>query len=237
MNHTYTYTGKPIVPQYSLNIDGKVLEKDKDYDVVITDNINAGTASVTITGKGKFKGVIERSFEIEPVAASALSFFADSTEFEFDGTEKTMQLTIKFGEITLTEGIDYNVSYSDNVMPGKATALITLSGNYTGTINIDFEIVNHLPPLENLCELSADKIKLGDTVEVRSAAAGGFGEYLYAVYCKKSSDKKWVEIHGYNADQTASIKPGKAVPYNVCVKVKDEIGTVQKKYFDIEVDE
>ena len=57
------------------------------------------------------------------------------------------------------------------------------------------------------------------------------------VYCKKSSDKKWVEIHGYNADETASIKPGKAVPYNVCVKVKDEIGTVQKKYFDIEVDE
>lgn len=40
----------------------------------------------------------------------------------------------------LTEGVDYTVTYSDNVNPGAATATITGIGKYTGTVTTNFTI-------------------------------------------------------------------------------------------------
>ena len=240
MNSSYLYTGSPINPRFTLNIGDKHLERGKDFDVEIYDNVNVGTAHVLIKGKGRFKGIIERSFEITPVPARSLSFFADNTEFDYTGEPCIMQVAVKFGEKTLEEGVDYTVEYIDNVSPGKATARITFKGNFSGIMKIPFVINGdadeETEELVNLSEISASDIKLGESVVVTSAAQGGKGEYSYAVFYKKAESKKWVTVHGYRSDKETPIKPLNPVLYNVCIKAKDEEGTIAKKYFDVRVE-
>lgn len=49
------------------------------------------------------------------------------------------------GEL-LTEGIDYSLSYIGNDKPGTATVVITGKGGYSGTISVEFQIVEDSEP-------------------------------------------------------------------------------------------
>ncbi len=60
----YTYTGKPLSPPITVTYGGKALSLGKDYAAVYTDNINAGTAKVTLTGAGGYQGSITKTFTI-----------------------------------------------------------------------------------------------------------------------------------------------------------------------------
>jgi len=68
-------------------------------------------------------------------------------------------------------------------------------------------------------------------------ASGGTGTYQYAFLYKKASENKWVNKQSFAANDTVSIKPEAAVDYDVCIKVKDSSGTVEKKYFTLHVNE
>ena len=89
--------------------------------------------------------------------------------------------------------------------------------------------------LKNTSTVSAESIYLGKTVTVNMSAFGGSGEYLYAVYYKKTSDSKWTKKQDFNENNVVSVKPAKATAYEICVKVKDESDTVVKKYFNVNV--
>lgn len=240
MGSSYVYTGNPINPKYTINIGDKVLEKDVDFDLEITDNINVGTAHVIIKGKGKFKGVMEKTFEIIPAPARSLAFFADNTEFIYDGEPCEMKLAVKFGDVTLKEGTDYTIEYQNNDRPGKATARVMFQGNFTGVMSIPFNISESgeektVKKLRNISMISADEIVHGSTVTVMSAAKGGSGEYKFAVFYKKVESEKWVTVHGYNDEPEAVIKPKSCAHYRICVKAKDSEGSISKKYFDVNV--
>lgn len=235
MEKSYTYTGNPIKPPFALNIKGKTLEQDKDYRIEILDNVNVGTAHVYITGKGEYTGTYEYTFEIEPVQARTLSYFADSTIFLYDGKPKIMQIVVRFGEVTLEEGKDYDIEYTDNTMPGKASALLTFKGNFTGMMSIPFEIKNTMPELVNTSTISADEINFGESVTLYSSAEGGTGKYLYAVVYKKSIDKKWTWAQALSEDTSVEIKPARKEKYIICSKVKDDSGNVVKKFFTVNV--
>lgn len=60
----YVYTGKAIEPSITVKYNGAVLALDTDYTLNYTDNTNAGTASLTVTGKGKFIGSKQIAFTI-----------------------------------------------------------------------------------------------------------------------------------------------------------------------------
>ena len=59
-----TYNTKPHTPDVTVTFEGSTLEAGKDYDVTYTNNINAGTATVTVTGKGNFTGTASKTFTI-----------------------------------------------------------------------------------------------------------------------------------------------------------------------------
>lgn len=235
MEKSYIYTGKPIKPPFALNIGGKTLEQDRDYHIEIEDNINVGTAHVYISGRGEYTGTSEYTFEIEPVQARTLSFFADSTEFSYDGQPKTMNIAVRFGDTTLEQGKDYDISYENNILPGKASALLTFKGNFTGTMSVPFLIKNTLPELVNLSEISAEEIDFGESVMVQSSAEGGTGEYLYAAVYKKSTDQKWTLVRNFSEEPSISVKPARKGEYQICSKVKDTSENVVKKFFTVTV--
>ena len=63
----------------------------------------------------------------------------------YTGSAIAPAVTVTFEGVTLTEGTDYTVAYSNNVGPGTATVTITGIGGYTGSTSLTFLIVE--PPV------------------------------------------------------------------------------------------
>lgn len=65
-------------------------------------------------------------------------------EVIYTGEELTPTVTVKYkdgtADVTLTEGTDYTVAYSDNVYTGTAKVTVTGTGDCTGTVNTTFII-------------------------------------------------------------------------------------------------
>ena len=61
-------------------------------------------------------------------------------------SEQMPTLTVKNGETTLQEGVDYTVTYTNNKNVGTATATITFveGSNYTGTASVNFNILRDM---------------------------------------------------------------------------------------------
>lgn len=60
----YEYTGEAVEPGVTVELDGQTLTDGTDYYVSYTDNINKGTATVTVTFMGNYKGTVTETFEI-----------------------------------------------------------------------------------------------------------------------------------------------------------------------------
>lgn len=61
---SYTYNGIAKQPRVTVAYGGKTLIKNQDYTVDYSDNINAGTAKVTVKGLGSYQGTVEKTFAI-----------------------------------------------------------------------------------------------------------------------------------------------------------------------------
>ncbi len=133
---TYPYDGIAKTPL--VTIAG--LEEDTDFTVEYEDNIDVGTATVTIRGKDNYRGTITKTFTIEPIDISDKYAYFSEDIYIYDGTAKTPKVTID----GLEENIDFIVEYTDNINVGIATVTITGKGNYTGTITKTFYI-GHAP--------------------------------------------------------------------------------------------
>lgn len=59
-----TYTGKAQTQKPVVKVNGKTLKSGTDYELFYRNNINVGTASVAILGKGAYTGSISKSFKI-----------------------------------------------------------------------------------------------------------------------------------------------------------------------------
>lgn len=69
------------------------------------------------------------------------------SSYTYDGTEKTPTVIVKDGSITLENGTDYFVTFSNNVNAGIATVTINGIGNYSGLISKMFTINKATPTL------------------------------------------------------------------------------------------
>lgn len=224
MENSYIYTGKPIVPNFDLNFGDTELKKDIDYDISAENNINVGTATLYIKGKGKFDGIIEQQFKIEPVPAKNLKFYADNTVFDYTGEPIKMQLTVKYGEeIVLEEGRDYTIAYMDNIEIGRATAQMTFRGNFTGIMNIPFLIK---APFVNESWLSADKLEYGSEITIYAAVRGGKPPYSYSYYSRSGDSTKWTKLSDYTSQNEFSFKPNHIQEYVILVRMKDADGRI-----------
>ena len=134
-----TYTGSEIEQSFVVNVGGNVLEADTDYTVEYSNNTNVGKATVTITGKGNYKGTVSRTFMITAadISTGSVTGISDKT---YTGSEISQTYDLTVNGRKLTETTDYIVSYSDNTNAGTATVMFIGKGNYTGTLNATFKI-------------------------------------------------------------------------------------------------
>ena len=66
------YTGSAVEPGVSLVLDGDELECGADYEVAYIGNVDAGTATTVVMGRGGYRGSASATFRIAPVRVSPL---------------------------------------------------------------------------------------------------------------------------------------------------------------------
>ena len=121
---TQVYTGSAIEPVVTVKDGETTLTLGTDYEVAYSNNVNAGTATVTITGKGNYSGETAATFTIAKSMTNdgiTIAAIADQT---YTGSAIEPAVTVKDGETTLALGTDYTIGYSANVNVGTATATI-----------------------------------------------------------------------------------------------------------------
>lgn len=138
---TFVYDGTEKKPTLSLSFNGIPLKEGKDYTVTYQNNIEVGTATAYITGIGNFNGSRSITYTIQDRKNISQATIGSIPGATYTGSEITRTITVKNGNNTLKEGVDYTVSYENNVNVGKATAILTGIGSYEGTKKVEFNIV------------------------------------------------------------------------------------------------
>lgn len=112
------YTGKALTTTITLK-DGKTtLKNGTDYTVSYKNNTNPGTATVTITGKGKYRGTITKTFKI----------VIGQTKGVAAKTQNTSSVTVKWTKDSAVTGYEVYMATSRN---GKYKKVASIKKNST----------------------------------------------------------------------------------------------------------
>lgn len=135
------YTGDETTQVITIYDGNYRLRVYKDYTVAYKNNIEVGTASVTIKGIGKYIGTYMGNYEIKPEWGEiSIKNIPDQV---YQNKEITPALTVKLGKKVLEKDRDFVADYSNNKDAGVATIVITGIGQYesAGMREISFNIV------------------------------------------------------------------------------------------------
>ncbi|MCI8648478.1 MAG: hypothetical protein HFE76_17180, partial [Firmicutes bacterium] len=166
-----TYTGEKLTPAVTVTIGSKEVAADA-YTVIYNDNRDAGTATVTVVAKAGsgYTGTKEATFTIKPAALTADMVKVANATY----TGKALKPAV-----SVASGVDYTVAYKNNTAVGKASAVVTGTGNYTGTITKNFIVK---PAKESITSLKAGTKQITVAYKAQTGAK-------YRVICKASGLK------------------------------------------------
>lgn len=137
-----TFSGSPITPALTVTSDGTALTANTDYDLTWANNVNAGTATVLVIGKGNYEGCYGyKTFTINPLAAS-ISYATAAISSSTLGEKITNPLA-KTGDGTVAyTSSDTNVATVD-ATTGEVTVVnygtATITATVTPTSNSTYE--------------------------------------------------------------------------------------------------
>ena len=137
-----TYTGKEQTQTVKVTLDGTTLKEGVDYTISGNTGKDAGTYTLTITGKGNYTGTLKVSF---PIAKAPLTITGvDVQSKTYDGTTAATVTGVSFKGLVngeaLAMGVDYTATadFADasagtgKSITGKVTLLSSTVGkNYT----------------------------------------------------------------------------------------------------------
>lgn len=138
-NNSLTYNGSTLSPAVTVKYGNATLKKNTDYTVAYSNNVNAGTGTITITGKGIYGGSVKKTFTIKKLGISATAVSGTGNKV-YTGSAIKPVPAVKAGGRTLKNGTDFTVSYKNNTEPGTATLIVNGKGNYSGSVSKTFKI-------------------------------------------------------------------------------------------------
>lgn len=322
---TLAYSGKELKPTITVKVGETALAANTDYTVTYENNINVGTAKVTIEGTGnKFTGTITKTFQIKPKKVTSVNAtfnkaaytgekiepeftlsgsYVEGTDydvayfnnkaagsdayvlFQFKGNyagavakyftidkfdltaegnadkvtvpEKTFTVgaevapEVKLNDVTLTEGVDYEVLYDNDankegtheyIVKFSQDNFTTTSTNEDGTTTEEvtktfkYTIEAEQQELVNTSTLSSETVEFGDTITIQGSAEGGKGGYQYRFAAKHiGTDTSYKTLKSLNETDSMVWRPTKGGTYSVLVRVIDADGNEQLKAFTLTV--
>ncbi|MBE5741139.1 MAG: hypothetical protein E7351_01215 [Clostridiales bacterium] len=134
---SYVYNGSAFTPDVVMKDGDYSLVKDTDYTLTYADNTAKGEATITITGQGNYTDSKTTTFTIASASFdTATVTLGGATGLVYNGkSQKPTSITVMIDGQTLTEDVDFTVSYpTDTTNAGEKTIVITsINANYSGT--------------------------------------------------------------------------------------------------------
>ena len=138
---SYIYDGKAHSPSLTLTYGTTTLRNGKDYKLTYHNNVKAGTASVHIESTNAHASSKDVTYKILPRAIYAKSIHVDAIPSKtYTGSAQKPLPLLNYGTTRLKSGIDYTLSYKNNIKAGTAQLIIKGKGNYGGRLTKNFSI-------------------------------------------------------------------------------------------------
>lgn len=157
---TKVFTGLALTPVPIVKLDKKTLKNGTDFGLSYKNNKNVGVATITITGKGAYKGTIKRTFKILPKNTTISKLSPGSKKIIVEWKKQTVQVT------------GYQIQYSTN-SDFKKSKTVTISNAATFKRTIS--------GLDNKCKYY---------VRIRTYKTAGSNKYYSSWSPKKSVTTK-----------------------------------------------
>ena len=173
---SFVYDGTEKKPTVTVMDGTTVLTEGTDYTVAYQNNVNAGTATVVVTGMGNYSGTQTATFTIAKAVLSSVTLA--QTRLDYNGSEQSVSIaSVKAGTIDVPT-TDYTVSGNTATEVGTYTVTVTAKeeSNFTGSVCTDFEIVqNETPELKFAIVVTDenDEVIDGTTATVTTLDEGG----------------------------------------------------------------
>lgn len=153
-----TYNGKEQHPAPVVTLSSNTLEADANYQVTYSDGCNnVGTYTITVTGKGRYTGTLQKTFKIVPYDISGCDLKVENQKYT--GEVINVTPTVKMGSTTLTQGEEKDYTFVTNPTTvqeaGDYTLTVTGNGNYTGTKVVPFKVYYSGPTELNCTNVAA----------------------------------------------------------------------------------
>ena len=135
-----------------------------------------------------------------PLSRATIGSIAAQT---YTGKGITPSVTVKYNGITLTNGTDYTVSYSNHINPGTATVTITGKGYYTGSRKINFTI--NKPAVKLPAQATSSRVSIDQSGNIARSIKSGtnVNSLLQSI-----NEKQYCEIRKNNVKQSGNVSVG-----------------------------
>lgn len=162
-----------------------------DYTVTGSKATDAGTHTLTLTGKGNFKDSASTTWTIAPksVTNPTIEIAPGST---YDGNAQKPAVTVKDGDDVIPAS-EYTVSYGGNVNAGENTASVTIADNENGNYSVSGSAAFSIAKAAHTITASDLTAVYGQT-DCVIQPTGTFGDVNYAV--KSGADVAAVDENG-----------------------------------------
>jgi len=135
-----------------------------------------------------------------------------------------------------TTAQDYSGNSSVTVKPAAygQYVICVKAKDDSGIVQTKYFVVDVVDKAVSASNISAENIKLGETVTVNCAAAGSSGNYTYAVFYKKKASDTYSTVKNYSKTTVVNVKPAAATEYEIIVKAKDtKTGVISRQEFTV----
>ena len=203
------YTGSAQKPKPTVVAAGSVLKEGTDYTLSYSNNVNVGTASVTIKGKGNYRGSVTKNFKIYKDTFKAGTYMASSA------LKSNFVMDVADGSTGAGAGIQL---YSSNGTDAQRFKIQKTSDGY-------YTIQNSKSDLYLTLYTTWADLKNGQQVTQRSYTGG-----MSQKWCmEQNSDGTYTVVSAMDSSMAIDVANGKAFNCAV-VQVWESNGTAAQRW-------
>lgn len=235
-----TYTGKAItIPADQLKVyfGQTLLTAGIDYTVKYSDNKNAGTATITVKGKGNYDGSQTVNFIILPKSVEDEDVVTELKTAKVNGLQKPTA-TVTYNKKKLAINKDYEVVYyklaDDGTRVGgaeaKALTDVAEKGSYEMLVKGKGNFTGEISSVVSVSDKAVDLKKVTITLEQTSYDYTGSAITPKVTVTLKDKAKTPVAEDCYTVEYKDNINAGTAKAIITGIPAKGYFGTVTKTF-------
>ena len=241
---SYTYDGTAKTPTVTVKDGTTTLKSGTDFTVSYSNNINVGTATVSISGKGNYKGSVTKYFTISKPAELVCNFTSSL------GTDLSVRnKTILNAEVINGTGnyqykfIVYNENTnqwykikdfgSENAVEwytgpaGKKTLYVDVKDTSGNVKRFELKVnVTSTLSITSFTSSNGQNLNSKSYTTLTAIATGGKSPYLYKFIVYNNTTKQWYKLRDFESTNTFDWYTGPKGEKTLYVDVKDSDGSI-----------